>query len=141
VGHPGAQRADEPAAAPPDGQLERPQRGLHLERTAAQQDRVSAPCARDGHAAKVLPTPLHPIPPVTKWSQDVTSFFTNHRFCRVILKAMNESSRADLHVHSSASAVSKLKVQRSLSIPKCATDPLEVYELAKARGMDFVTIT
>jgi glycosyltransferase involved in cell wall biosynthesis/predicted metal-dependent phosphoesterase TrpH len=54
---------------------------------------------------------------------------------------MNESSRADLHVHSTASAVSKLGVQRSLQIPECATDPLEVYELAKARGMDFVTIT
>ena len=54
---------------------------------------------------------------------------------------MNETSRADLHVHSSASAVSKLGVQRSLSIPECATDPLEVYRLAKARGMDFVTIT
>ncbi len=54
---------------------------------------------------------------------------------------MNETSRADLHVHSSASAVSKLGVQRSLTIPECATDPLEVYELAKARGMDFVTIT
>jgi glycosyltransferase involved in cell wall biosynthesis/predicted metal-dependent phosphoesterase TrpH len=54
---------------------------------------------------------------------------------------MNESSRADLHVHSTASAVSKLGVQRSLHIPECATDPFEVYELAKARGMDFVTIT
>jgi glycosyltransferase involved in cell wall biosynthesis/predicted metal-dependent phosphoesterase TrpH len=54
---------------------------------------------------------------------------------------MNEMSRADLHVHSSASHVSKLGVQRSLRIPECATDPLEVYELAKRRGMDFVTIT
>ena len=54
---------------------------------------------------------------------------------------MNETSRADLHVHSSASAISKLGVQRSLMIPECATDPLEVYELAKGRGMDFVTIT
>ncbi len=54
---------------------------------------------------------------------------------------MNETSRADLHVHSTASAVSKLGVQRSLQIPECATDPLEVYDLAKARGMDFVTIT
>ena len=54
---------------------------------------------------------------------------------------MNKTSRADLHVHSSASAVSRLGVQRMLSIPECATDPLEVYELAKARGMDFVTIT
>jgi glycosyltransferase involved in cell wall biosynthesis/predicted metal-dependent phosphoesterase TrpH len=50
-------------------------------------------------------------------------------------------SHADLHVHSSASQISKLGVQRSLHIPECATEPLEVYELAKRRGMDFVTIT
>jgi glycosyltransferase involved in cell wall biosynthesis/predicted metal-dependent phosphoesterase TrpH len=54
---------------------------------------------------------------------------------------MNEMSRADLHVHSTASQISKLGVQRSLQIPECATEPSEVYELAKARGMDFVTIT
>ena len=54
---------------------------------------------------------------------------------------MNDMSRADLHVHSSASQISKLGVQRSLRIPECATEPLEVYELAKRRGMDFVTIT
>ena len=54
---------------------------------------------------------------------------------------MNAMSRADLHVHSSASQFSKLGVQRSLRIPECATEPLEVYELAKRRGMDFVTIT
>ena len=54
---------------------------------------------------------------------------------------MNEMSRADLHVHSSASQISKLGVQRSLRIPECATEPLEVYELAKRQGMDFVTIT
>jgi glycosyltransferase involved in cell wall biosynthesis/predicted metal-dependent phosphoesterase TrpH len=54
---------------------------------------------------------------------------------------MNEMSRADLHVHSMASHISKLGVQRSLQIPECATEPYEVYELAKARGMDFVTIT
>jgi glycosyltransferase involved in cell wall biosynthesis/predicted metal-dependent phosphoesterase TrpH len=54
---------------------------------------------------------------------------------------MNEMSRADLHVHSTASHISKLGVQRSLQIPECATEPYEVYELAKARGMDFVTIT
>ncbi|HUA46688.1 MAG TPA: glycosyltransferase [Solirubrobacteraceae bacterium] len=50
-------------------------------------------------------------------------------------------SRADLHLHSTASQISKLGVQRSLQIPECATDPAEVFELAKARGMDFVTIT
>ncbi|HYZ29947.1 MAG TPA: PHP-associated domain-containing protein, partial [Thermoleophilaceae bacterium] len=50
-------------------------------------------------------------------------------------------SRADLHCHSTASQLSKLGVQRSLDLPECATPPEEVYELAKRRGMDFVTIT
>jgi glycosyltransferase involved in cell wall biosynthesis/predicted metal-dependent phosphoesterase TrpH len=54
---------------------------------------------------------------------------------------MNNTSRADMHVHSTASQLSKLGVQRSLNVPECATDPGEVYELAKRRGMDFVTIT
>src|ERR1700741_1732539 len=50
-------------------------------------------------------------------------------------------SRADLHCHSTASEISKLGIQRSLGLPECATPPEEVYELAKRRGMDFVTIT
>src|ERR671936_673254 len=50
-------------------------------------------------------------------------------------------SRADLHCHSAASQFSKLGVQRALGLPECATSPEEVYELAKRRGMDFVTIT
>jgi glycosyltransferase involved in cell wall biosynthesis/predicted metal-dependent phosphoesterase TrpH len=50
-------------------------------------------------------------------------------------------SRVDLHCHSTASAVSHLGVQRALGLPECATAPEEVYELAKRRGMDFVTIT
>ena len=54
---------------------------------------------------------------------------------------MNENSRADMHVHSTASELSKLGIQRSLNLPECATEPEEVYELAKRRGMDFVTIT
>jgi len=50
-------------------------------------------------------------------------------------------SRVDMHVHSTASELSKLGIQRSLALPECATEPEEVYELAKRRGMDFVTIT
>ncbi len=46
-----------------------------------------------------------------------------------------------MHVHSTASELSKLGVQRALGLPECATPPEEVYELAKRRGMDFVTIT
>lgn len=50
-------------------------------------------------------------------------------------------SRTDMHCHSTASQLSRLGVQRSLGLPECATPPEEVYELAKRRGMDFVTIT
>src|SRR5581483_3540084 len=51
------------------------------------------------------------------------------------------TTRVDLHCHSTASEVAKLGVQRALALPECATPPQEVYELAKLRGMDFVTIT
>jgi glycosyltransferase involved in cell wall biosynthesis/predicted metal-dependent phosphoesterase TrpH len=51
------------------------------------------------------------------------------------------TSRVDMHCHSTASQLSRLGVQRSLGLPECATPPSEVYELAKRRGMDFVTIT
>jgi glycosyltransferase involved in cell wall biosynthesis/predicted metal-dependent phosphoesterase TrpH len=50
-------------------------------------------------------------------------------------------TRVDMHCHSTASEVSRLGVQRALGLPECATPPQEVYELAKRRGMDFVTIT
>jgi glycosyltransferase involved in cell wall biosynthesis/predicted metal-dependent phosphoesterase TrpH len=51
------------------------------------------------------------------------------------------TSRVDMHCHSSASQRSRLGVQRSLGLPECATPPQEVYQLARRRGMDFVTIT
>jgi predicted metal-dependent phosphoesterase TrpH len=50
-------------------------------------------------------------------------------------------TRVDMHCHSTASQISKLGVQRAVGLPECATPPEEVYELAKRRGMDFVTIT
>ena len=46
-----------------------------------------------------------------------------------------------MHCHSTASHESRLGVQRAVGLPECATPPHEVYELAKRRGMDFVTIT
>ena len=46
-----------------------------------------------------------------------------------------------MHCHSTASELAKLGIQQSLGLPECATPPQEVYELAKRRGMDFVTIT
>ena len=53
----------------------------------------------------------------------------------------NGVTRVDMHCHSTASQVAKLGIQRSVGLPECATPPEEVYELAKRRGMDFVTIT
>jgi predicted metal-dependent phosphoesterase TrpH len=50
------------------------------------------------------------------------------------------TARADLHCHSSASQVSKLG-SSAPCLPECATPPESVYDLAKRRGMDFVTIT
>ena len=81
------------------------------------------------------------MPAFTRTSQDVSAFFTKTDVCRAILEPMNEKSRSDMHVHSTASQLSKLGIQRSLHLPECATPPEEVYELAKRRGMDFVTIT
>jgi len=52
-----------------------------------------------------------------------------------------DATRVDLHCHSTASQQSRLGVQRAVGLPECATPPEEVYELAKRRGMDFVTIT
>src|ERR1019366_2483481 len=77
----------------------------------------------------------------TKRSQHVCRFFTGIRRLQGNFMFMTETSRADMHVHSTASQLSKLGVQRSLHLPECATPPEEVYELAKGQGMDFVTIT
>ena len=51
------------------------------------------------------------------------------------------TTTVDMHCHSAASELSKLGIQRALGLPECGTPPEEVYELAKCRGMDFVTIT
>ncbi|MGO9760877.1 MAG: glycosyltransferase [Solirubrobacteraceae bacterium] len=56
-------------------------------------------------------------------------------------QALRAASMVDMHCHSTASQESKLGVQRAVGLPECATPPQEVYELAKRRGMDFVTIT
>jgi glycosyltransferase involved in cell wall biosynthesis/predicted metal-dependent phosphoesterase TrpH len=55
--------------------------------------------------------------------------------------AERQSTRVDMHCHSTASQHSRLGVQRAVGLPECATPPEEVHALAKRRGMDFVTIT
>lgn len=50
-------------------------------------------------------------------------------------------SRCDIHVHSKHSDRPSEWYLERIGSPESFTEPLEVYRLAKARGMDFVTIT
>jgi glycosyltransferase involved in cell wall biosynthesis/predicted metal-dependent phosphoesterase TrpH len=74
---------------------------------------------------------------ITGWLPDRHEIAAN----RMDPDGMTATTRADLHVHSTGSQISRLGVQRALGLPECATPPHEVYELAKRRGMNFVTIT
>src|SRR6478672_2093259 len=49
--------------------------------------------------------------------------------------------RADLHCHSDASNRAAEAALNAISCPECYSEPREVYEQARRRGMDFVTIT
>lgn len=49
--------------------------------------------------------------------------------------------RADLHVHSSHSNKPTYWALRKFNCPESYTSPLRLYDIARARGMDFVTIT
>ena len=49
--------------------------------------------------------------------------------------------RIDLHCHSDASNKTSEAVLNAIRCPECYSRPTEVYEQAKRRGMDFVTIT
>ena len=50
-------------------------------------------------------------------------------------------TRADLHVHSQYSDRPTEWVLRRIGAPECYTKPRAVYDVAKRRGMDFVTIS
>ncbi|HUL73259.1 MAG TPA: glycosyltransferase [Vicinamibacterales bacterium] len=50
-------------------------------------------------------------------------------------------AKADLHVHSQYSDRPTEWVLRRIGAPECYTKPRAVYDLAKRRGMDFVTIS
>ena len=49
--------------------------------------------------------------------------------------------RADLHCHSDASNKAAEAALNAISCPECYSDPHAVYEQARRRGMDYVTIT
>jgi glycosyltransferase involved in cell wall biosynthesis len=51
------------------------------------------------------------------------------------------TSRADLHVHSRHSDRPSEWILRRIGAPECFVEPLDIYQRARARGMDFVTIS
>ncbi|MCA8959786.1 MAG: glycosyltransferase [Planctomycetes bacterium] len=54
---------------------------------------------------------------------------------------MKQHSSADLHVHSKYSDRPSEWILRRIGSPESFVDPLEVYRVAKDRGLDFVTIS
>ena len=54
---------------------------------------------------------------------------------------MNETSRVRYARTLDSVGAVEARDPAALHLPECATEPAEVYELAKRRGMDFVTIT
>jgi predicted metal-dependent phosphoesterase TrpH len=51
------------------------------------------------------------------------------------------SSKVDLHVHSKYSDRPSEWILRRIGSPECYTEPKTIYERARRRGMQFVTIT
>jgi glycosyltransferase involved in cell wall biosynthesis len=56
-------------------------------------------------------------------------------------RSPNRAKRIDLHCHSDASNRAAEAALNAISCPECYSDPREVYQQARRRGMDFVTIT
>ncbi len=54
---------------------------------------------------------------------------------------MDNGLKADLHVHSKMSTRPSQWILQKLDCPESFTSPLRLYEIAKTRGMDLVTIT
>ena len=54
---------------------------------------------------------------------------------------MDFTKRADLHCHSRASTEADEAMLQAIRCPESYSDPGEIYAQARARGMDFVTIT
>ncbi len=54
---------------------------------------------------------------------------------------MDDGLKADLHVHSKMSTRPSQWILQKLDCPESFTSPLRLYEIAKSRGMDLVTIT
>ncbi|MCA9299915.1 MAG: PHP domain-containing protein, partial [Phycisphaerales bacterium] len=54
---------------------------------------------------------------------------------------MNPRTRLDAHCHSHASSGPAIAALGAIGCPECFSTPEQVYDQARARGMDLVTIT
>lgn len=53
----------------------------------------------------------------------------------------HDAARIDLHVHTHVSRTAGNWILDQIQVNECYTEPLEVYRIAKNRGMNFVTVT
>src|SRR4051812_13666682 len=59
----------------------------------------------------------------------------------LIYRQESALARCDLHLHSSASTNQEAWIARHFGCPESYAEPVRQYELCKARGMSFVTLT
>ncbi len=95
------------------------------------------PTPRTPSTPRTPPTPPTPSTPRTPSTLRTPPTPPTPRTPPTLRTPPTSPTRVDLHCHSTASAAGR----RALALPECATPPEEVYELAKRRAMDFVTIT
>jgi hypothetical protein len=139
LGDPHADGPQQPAPRRADGQRERSQPDLDPNRLSLEHHLVGARRNARGHLAIFLHGAVSPCPRSREGHK--TSAPSSRTPPHAGQSCSHERYESRRHVHSTASELSKLGIQRSLQLPECATAPDEVYELAKRRGMDFVTIT
>ena len=140
-GHPGARRAQQPAAVAADGER-RTGAGVMLTAQRPVREPQLVGLARvGGMGARFAPVAGCSSARSPERSQPFSVFFTGDSETVRPSCGHERGPARRSALPLDRSELSKLGVQRSLELPECATPPEEVYELAKRRGMDFVTIT
>ena len=139
VARPHRRIAQQPPTVAAQREAQRLELDLQRQRRAFERDHGVCEVLRPRARTRARSQPRHTIFPSR--SQKARALQANSSQSMTEVNTTRSATRVDMHCHSTASAVSKLGIQRSVGLPECATPPDEVYELAKRRGMDFVTIT
>jgi len=105
--------------------------------------RKSLPESAERSSGLARPSPAHAAPadPWLARHGELPSVAPDPRARSEAAPDATPLSRADLHVHCKYSDRPSEWILRRIGSPESFVEPMEVYESAKARGMDFVTIS